>query len=638
MAADNVIERAIEEIADGLPINWSAIESGIQNDEQREYLECLRVLGGIADVHRSTDAEQASNEETVARGDPGPEGASAEGAGQWGRYPLLQKVGEGAFGSVYRAWDPQLEREIAIKILHQHISDSKLKERLLHEGRALAKVRHANVVNVLGVESYQDRVGLCMEFVRGETLATELSARGTLGAREAALVGQDVCRALAAVHSAGFVHRDVKARNVMREQGGRIVLMDFGTGRETEGPRGGSFDMAGTPVYMAPEVLAGGRASPTSDVYSVGVLMYHLVTGDYPAMGRTMDELREAHKQGRRKLLSERRPDLPLRFMQVVESALATRPEERCPSAGALLDALAAFEGRKRSLIDRTIRHLITGAIFVAVTVSVLVSVGLLTSIAFNTALGRSEFAGESFGDWFKAGWMSAVKPTFDVMVGFLAMGLVAVIHRLLLASSARARRLDEALRLRLAGAAARWHLDDPSVASSWMLLVSAALLAGAWWYFSPLIGAVGSTRISTARSEDLTILSPAFYAYHDQYREVFSYLTIALAVAWYYAATRIRRTNGSLKNGVLVGGLVVVLLSLASLDFPYRLLVQPKFTAARWSGNDCYIIGERPNDLLLFCPTLAPPRNRIVQRNSQSLERFGTENIFSRFAQEQTR
>src|SRR4029077_17244127 len=130
-------------------------------------------------------------------------------------------------------------------------------------------------------------------------------------------------------------------------------------------------------------VLAGGKASPRSDVYSVGVLMYHLVTGDYPAMGRTMDELREAHKQGRRSLLSEGRPDLPLRFVHVVESALANRPEERCPSADALLEALAAFEGRKRSLIDRTIRYLITGAIVVAVTVSVLVSVGLLTSFNF---------------------------------------------------------------------------------------------------------------------------------------------------------------------------------------------------------------------------------------------------------------
>ena len=82
----------------------------------------------------------------------------------------------------------------------------------------------------------------------------------------------------------------------------------------------------------------------------------------------------------------------------------------------------------------------------------------------------------------------------------------------------------------------------------------------------------------------------------------------------------------------------MIVFLSLASLDLPYRLLFQPKFTAARWSGNDCYIIGERPNDLLLFCPTLAPPRNRIVRRDSQGLERFGTENIFSRFAREQPR
>ena len=215
----------------------------------------------------------------------GAGGASAEGAGQWGRYPLLQKVGEGAFGSVYRAWDPELEREIAIKILHQHISDSELKERLLHEGRALAKIRHANVVNVLGVESHQDRVGLCMEFVRGETLETELSAHGTLGAREAALVGQDVCRALAAVHSAGFVHRDVKARNVMREQGGRIVLMDFGTGRETEAARAARSTWRARRFTWRPKCSPGDKPRPSSDVYSVGVLMYHLVTGEYPVDG-----------------------------------------------------------------------------------------------------------------------------------------------------------------------------------------------------------------------------------------------------------------------------------------------------------------------------------------------------------------
>src|SRR6185436_10816329 len=132
----------------------------------------------------------------------------------------------------------------------------------LREGRALARVRDSHVVNVLGVETHEDQIALCMEFVHGETLEDSLRRHGTLNAREAALVGEDVCRALAAVHLAGFIHRDVKARNVMRERAGRIVLMDFGTGRDADELRkAGPAGMAGTPLYMAPEVLAGLPAS-----------------------------------------------------------------------------------------------------------------------------------------------------------------------------------------------------------------------------------------------------------------------------------------------------------------------------------------------------------------------------------------
>ena len=104
----------------------------------------------------------------------------------WGRYRLTEKVGEGSFGSVYRAWDPDLQREIAIKILHSRVADAHLKERLLSEGRALAKVRHPNVVSVFGVEAHGDRVGLCMEFVHGATLESELAgARHARRARDA---------------------------------------------------------------------------------------------------------------------------------------------------------------------------------------------------------------------------------------------------------------------------------------------------------------------------------------------------------------------------------------------------------------------------------------------------------------------
>ena len=148
-----------------------------------------------------------------------------------------------------------------------------------------------------------------MELIRGRTLEDELKTRGAFSAEEARLIGLDLCRALAAVHEAGLVHRDVKTQNVMREQGGRIVLMDFGAGIATEA--GVQRDVAGTPMYLAPEVYAGHQASRVSDIYSLGVLLYHLVTGVYPVSGRNRSAIAEAHSEGRIKRLRDARPDLP---------------------------------------------------------------------------------------------------------------------------------------------------------------------------------------------------------------------------------------------------------------------------------------------------------------------------------------
>ena len=121
--------------------------------------------------------------------------------------------------------------------------------------------------------------------------------RGPISAREAALVGLDLCRALAAVHQAGLVHRDVKPHNVMREAGGRIVLMDFGAGRDNERARR-DLSTAGTPLYMAPEVLDGATATAVSDLYSLGVLLFKLATRELPVRADSLDELRQAHASG----------------------------------------------------------------------------------------------------------------------------------------------------------------------------------------------------------------------------------------------------------------------------------------------------------------------------------------------------
>src|SRR5262249_47180588 len=160
-----------------------------------------------------------------------------------------------------------------------------------------------NIVTVFGADCFDGDVGLWMEFINGRTLEAAQQAQGTFSAQEAMLIGLDVCRALAAVHQAGFLHGDIKARNVMREAGGPIVLMDCGAGEALRRQRVLISTLAGTPLYLAPEVLAGDVLSTASDIYAVGVLLYHLVTGCYPVDCTNLEALRFAHSLGRMRRL-----------------------------------------------------------------------------------------------------------------------------------------------------------------------------------------------------------------------------------------------------------------------------------------------------------------------------------------------
>ena len=255
--------------------------------------------------------------------------------------------GSGTFGEVYRAWDRHLEREVALKLLRpasrSTSDDDPHSSRIAREGRLLARVRHPNVITVYGVEVHDGRVGLWMELIRGTTLEALLQKRGPFSAQEAALIGIDLCRALAAIHAAGLIHRDVKAQNVMREDGGRIVLMDLGTGRELDQEQGdGLPDLAGTPLYLAPEIFDGAAASEQTDLYSLGVLLYHLVTGSFPVQG---DDHRRVARGHRRSApvsgCAMRVADLPTAFVRVVDRAIAADPSRRYASAGALEADLA---------------------------------------------------------------------------------------------------------------------------------------------------------------------------------------------------------------------------------------------------------------------------------------------------------
>lgn len=245
-------------------------------------------------------------------------------------------MGRGTFGTVHRAWDPRLQREVALKLLPA--TPAQDDHVVLREGRLLARVQHPGVVTIHGAEPIGNQIGLWMEFVRGRTLEEIVKSGAVFDADESRAIGIAVGHALSAVHRAGLLHRDIKAHNVMRADDGRIVLMDFGTGIDMSPEATASADLTGTPLYLAPEVLAGQPATVRSDVYSLGVLLYYTLTGDYPVRARTLVELRGGHEQNRRIALREARPDLPASLMSVVDKAIDPRAERRYASA----DALAA--------------------------------------------------------------------------------------------------------------------------------------------------------------------------------------------------------------------------------------------------------------------------------------------------------
>jgi serine/threonine protein kinase/Flp pilus assembly protein TadD len=297
----------------------------------------------------------ASNPATGSGTEDRAEGATVR---RWGKFELRERVGRGSFGEVYRAWDPDLEREVGLKILVPRAAQVQPAfEDVLGEARALASVRHPNILAVYGVDQHDGRVGFWTDFVRGKTLRTLVTEQGPFGYQEAVLIGLDVCKALSAVHRAGLLHRDVKAENVMREEGGRILLMDFGL----SALGGQQKDFAGTPRYMAPELLRGESATVMSDLYAVGVLLFFLVTGQYS--GETAPAVRQAENDGAdaptathvttavthrgtaRGSVLDHRPDLPDAFVRTVETAMHPDPWKRFASAGALSSALAETLG-----------------------------------------------------------------------------------------------------------------------------------------------------------------------------------------------------------------------------------------------------------------------------------------------------
>jgi eukaryotic-like serine/threonine-protein kinase len=257
-----------------------------------------------------------------------------------GRYELEELVGTGGMSSVFRARDTLLERRVALKILHQHFTeDEQYVERFRREARAVASLSHPNIVTILDRGEDEGRQFIVFELVEGRTLAEVLHEEGRLPVPRALEIAIQVARGLGFAHEQGLVHRDVKPQNVILNGDGRAKVTDFGIARslEVQGVTQ-SGAVLGTSNYIAPEQASGKPVDRTTDVYSLGVVLFELLTGEVPFPGESFVAVAMQHVSEPPPSVLEVRPDVSVRVARAVDRALEKDPADRFPT----MDAFAA--------------------------------------------------------------------------------------------------------------------------------------------------------------------------------------------------------------------------------------------------------------------------------------------------------
>jgi serine/threonine-protein kinase len=257
-----------------------------------------------------------------------------------GRYELEELIGAGGMSSVFKARDTLLERSVALKILHEHFgADDDYVERFRREARAVAQLSHPNIVTVIDRGEEDGRQFIVFELVEGRTLKEILEEEGRLPPRSALEIALQVARGLAFAHEHGLVHRDVKPQNVILNGDGRAKVTDFGIARslDVQGVTQ-SGTVLGTSNYIAPEQAKGETVDRRTDVYSLGVVLFELLTGDVPFPGDTFVAVAMQHVNEPAPRVLDVRPDVPVRVAHAVDRALEKDPAARFPT----MDSFAA--------------------------------------------------------------------------------------------------------------------------------------------------------------------------------------------------------------------------------------------------------------------------------------------------------
>lgn len=300
-----------------------------------------------------------------------------------GRFVLGDAIGSGGFAAVFRARDPVLKRDVAIKVLDPARVRGVDADALLEEARIVAGTEHPHIVPLYEAGRRDQLAWLVMRYFPEGSLSARLDRGPAFTPREVAGIGREVAEALEVAHGRGVVHLDIKPDNILLDAAGHAAVTDFGIARFMRSGSGEGAAVSGTPHYMSPEQVAGDVVDGRSDVYSLGVVLYELATGNRPITGNSSSEIMANQVRQDPAPLRTASPELPTALAEVIHRALAKDPAARWPSARAMADGLRAVAMADRMLAPREVRRRVRrrwyrrGIVVIASVALVLVAIGV---------------------------------------------------------------------------------------------------------------------------------------------------------------------------------------------------------------------------------------------------------------------
>jgi len=337
---------------------WSAVRHNLRCSGSGENQESARLTAAIAALCEPTEFDLTCAGNIPCQGE-----TLSLPPDQIGIYKIVGQVGRGGMGVVYKAFDPTLQRHVAIKRIAEFLLEQPgALERFRREARAVAAIQDPHVVSIHSIEDSGPHPFLVMEFVEGLSLAEWLRRSGRIGWQDVARIGAEAAAGLAAAHAAGVIHRDIKPANILVDQAtGRVKISDFGLARMLDdGSHTQTGLVRGTPEYIAPEQAAGDPIDHRADLFSLGSVLYAACTGQPPFEADNVMAVLRRTRENRQRPIAEFRNDIPQPLVQVIDRLLSKNPDDRFATAGEVADVLLRIQRGEDVRIEKPSRVVVS--------------------------------------------------------------------------------------------------------------------------------------------------------------------------------------------------------------------------------------------------------------------------------------